>query len=116
MSVALVFFLIIADNVLLFTLSFSIIFSKISSDVKLANSGLIETFLLYNVFKSLHKQVQFDVVCDTVETPDVGATLVDDTDISDEPGEIVIAEDELMPVELVEVDKELVTLEEDDVE
>ena len=46
----------------------------------------------------------------------MGATLVDDTDISDELGEIVIAEAGPMPVELVEVDKELVTLEETDVE
>ena len=66
LSVALVFFLIVDDNVLLLTLSCRISFSRISSEVRLANSGSVEKFL-NTAFKSLQTHPQFDVTVDTVD-------------------------------------------------
>ena len=86
LSVALVFFLTVADNVLLFTLSCRISFSRISSEVRLANSGSVEKFLTI-VFKSLHKHPQFDDKLALVEL--VWLDKLEDDDVVFDPNGVV---------------------------
>lgn len=69
LSSALVFFLIVADNELLFTLNLSIIFSTISSVVKFAYSGFIEKFV-YKLRTSLHEHEHSVDVTETVVVTD----------------------------------------------
>ena len=74
LSSALVFFLIVADNTLLFIRSRVTSASNFSSVVKLANSGL-EKFL-YRFAKSLHEQEQF-TACESFVVDELWSVVVE---------------------------------------